>query len=312
MTERDAKIDRLRHLEPFLRSRIRGQDHVIAPVAGALIDAEMGLSAPGRPKASFLFVGPTGTGKTEIVLTFTRYLYGADGLLRFDLSEYQGDTAIAKFLGADRSDPGLLGRALESGSSGVLFFDEIEKAHPDILDQFLQMLDASRVTVATGKTYTLDPYIIALTSNIGSAEAMRMDRSNWASIEAATFRRVRQVLRPELVNRFTEKCVFRRLDPAAQNDICWLLAEEEVARLNALGHSISIGAGAIEFLVRHGFDAEQGARPLRRMVESHLQRSVRNSLFQCGAADGMVVATGSTLELIPCGRMPSQIRRAGA
>lgn len=299
MTDRDAQIEKLRHLEPFLRSRVRGQDHVIAPVAGALIDAEMGLSAPNRPKASFLFVGPTGTGKTELVLSFTKYLYGSDRLLRFDLSEYQGNTAVAKFLGANRTDPGLLGRALESVSSGVLFFDEIEKAHPDILDQFLQMLDASRVTVATGKTYTLDPYIIALTSNIGSAEAMRMDRSSWASIEAATLRRVRQVLRPELVNRFTEKCVFRRLDPAAQHEICLLLVEAEVGRLNALGHAIAIGSGVIEFLVRHGFDPEQGARPLRRTVEKHIQRCVRENLFRHGAAAGVVNINpiDSTLEL---------------
>lgn len=301
MTERDAKIERLRQLEPFLRSRIRGQDHVIAPVAGALIDAEMGLSAPGRPKASFLFVGPTGTGKTELVLTFTHYLYGLDRLLRFDLSEYQGDTAIAKFLGADRSDPGLLGRALERVPSGVLFFDEIEKAHPDILDQFLQMLDASRVTVATGKTYTLDPYAVALTSNIGSAEAMRMERSSWSSIESATLRRVGQVLRPELVNRFTEKCVFRRLDPAAQHEICHLLVEQEVERLRSLGHILTIGSGVTEYLVRHGFDAEQGARPLRRTVERHLQRCVRERLFREGVVHGKVTvdAAGRDFTILP-------------
>lgn len=297
MIARDPKIARLRQLESYLRSHIRGQDHVIVPVASALADAELGLAPPGRPKASFLFVGPTGTGKTELTLTFTDYLYGRDHLLRFDLSEYQGDGAVGRLLGADRSDPGLSGRSLDAVPFGTLLFDEVEKSHPTVADLFLQIVDAGRITVATGKTYSLDPYVVAFTTNVGSAEAMRMERSTWSSIESATLRRVREHFRPELVNRFSEKCVFRRLGPSTQHEICCRLVEREMNRLNGLGHRLTIGSGVVEFLVRHGHDPEQGARPPRRTVEKHLQCCVRQSLFSRGIAEGIVVPGLAGLQL---------------
>ena len=291
----------LRGLEPHLRLQILGQERVVARAASALVRAEMDLTPPNRPRGSFLLVGPTGTGKTELTLSFTRYLLGPDRLHRFDLSEYQNQSSVEKLLGADRSDPGLLGRALAASPRGTLLFDEMEKAHPLVLDLFLQMLDAARITVATGETHNLAEWYVVFTSNIGSAEAMRMERSGPASIEAAVLRRVTQTLRPELVGRIEEKLVFSRLSPEVQREICVLLVTRETARLCGLGHDLEISREALEFLVREGYDPYLGARPMRRAVERHLQEAVVRCLLAAGCARGqvMVGAGGASLLVAP-------------
>jgi len=291
----------LRGLEPHLRLQILGQERVVARAASALVRAEMDLTPPNRPRGSFLLVGPTGTGKTELTLSFTRYLLGPDRLHRFDLSEYQNQSSVEKLLGADRSDPGLLGRALAASPRGTLLFDEMEKAHPLVLDLFLQMLDAARITVATGETHNLAEWYVVFTSNIGSAEAMRMERSGPASIEAAVLRRVTQTLRPELVGRIEEKLVFSRLSPEVQREICALLVTRETARLRGLGHDLEISREALEFLVREGYDPYLGARPMRRAVERHLQEAVVRCLLAAGCARGqvMVGAGGASLLVAP-------------
>ena len=291
----------LRGLEPHLRLQILGQERVVARAASALVRAELDLTPPNRPRGSFLLVGPTGTGKTELTLSFTRYLLGPDRVHRFDLSEYQNQSSVEKLLGADRSDPGLLGRALAASPRGTLLFDEMEKAHPLVLDLFLQMLDAARITVATGETHNLAEWYVVFTSNIGSAEAMRMERSGPASIEAAVLRRVTQTLRPELVGRIEEKLVFSRLSPEVQREICALLVARETARLRALGHDLEITRDALEFLVREGYDPYLGARPMRRAVERHLQEAVVRCLLAAGCARGEIVvgAGGASLLVAP-------------
>jgi ATP-dependent Clp protease ATP-binding subunit ClpB len=138
---------------------------------------ELNLAHPSRPKGSFLFVGPTGVGKTEITLVFTEYLCGAHHLQRFDMSEFQNQSSVSLLLGTSSSDTGMLGRALDKCSRGTLLFDEMEKAHPLVLDLFLQILDAGRVTLANGDTRNLNNYYIVFTSNLGSADAMRMENS---------------------------------------------------------------------------------------------------------------------------------------
>jgi len=282
---------RLRQLEPHLRGHLRGQDHIIPAVAKALVRAELGLSAPNRPRGSFLFVGPTGVGKTELALCFSEHLFGSGRLVRFDLSEYQNQSSVEKLIGADRTDPGLLGRALAINSRGTLLFDELEKAHPLVLDLFLQMLDPGRITFATGDTASLAGWYLVFTSNIGSAEAMRMERSTLATIEQAVLRRVAQGLRPELAGRIEEKLVFARLSSDAQREICELLVARECARLRELGHELEITPEAVEFLVREGYDPRFGARPMRRTIEKYLQEAVVQSLFTHGYARGRVVVS---------------------
>jgi ATP-dependent Clp protease ATP-binding subunit ClpA len=146
---------KLLQLEAHLRSRIRGQDHVLPRVISLLQRGELGLAKPNRPRGSFLFLGPTGVGKTETALAFTDFLFGKGRLFRFDMSEYQTQESLGILLGGKLGERGTLGLALEKLQAGTLLFDEIEKAHLRVLDIFLQILDAARVTMANGETIDL-------------------------------------------------------------------------------------------------------------------------------------------------------------
>jgi ATP-dependent Clp protease ATP-binding subunit ClpA len=274
-------LNRLHNLEHHLASQIKGQDHIIPRINSVLQRGELGLAHPNRPKGSFLFVGPTGVGKTEITVCFSNYLFGEDHLHRFDMSEFQNQSSVGLLLGASASETGMLGRALEKHDQGTLLFDEMEKAHPLVLDLFLQILDAGRITMANGETKNLNGYYIVFTSNIGAGDAMRMESSAFATIERTVLRRVDQTLRPVLVARISEKLVFNRLPYAIQREICQQIVQRETARLNALGFEIDIDGSTIESLVREGYHRTLGARPMRNTVERFLQsRAVAPLLVQ--------------------------------
>jgi ATP-dependent Clp protease ATP-binding subunit ClpA len=283
-----ARIAHLRGLEPHLRSHIRGQDHLLPRIAAGFCRAALDLPALDRPRASFLLVGPTGTGKSETFTCACDYTFGHGHLVTIDMSEYQDFSAVNKLLGESRDDPGLLGRLLAAQPSGGLLFDEIEKAHSLVMDLFLQILWRGCVTVATGQTFRFGNYIVGFASNIGSGDAMHMAHSGLASVEQATLRRVGQSLRPELVGRFDEKLVFARLTPGVQREICALEVHRETERLRGLGYDLQVSAEALEFLVREGFHSQLGARPLRKTVERELQDAIVRQLFSSGVAHGFV------------------------
>jgi len=271
---------KLRGLAGYLRGCIKGQEHVIGRVVSVLQRGELGLAHHGRPKGSFLFVGPTGTGKTEITNAFTAFLFDGAKPLRFDMSEYQNQSSVEKLIGEKVGDIGLLGRALGKADCGTLLFDEIEKAHPLVLDLFLQILDDASITLASGERKNLSGYYIVCTSNIGASEAMRMQSAPFASIERTVLARVNQTLRPELVGRMNEKVVFARLPYAVQREICEAMIGGELARLRGLGHDLKITSDDVETMVRAGFHRTLGARPMRGAVERFLQDRVADKLLQ--------------------------------
>jgi len=276
----DEQRKKLRGLAGYLRGCIKGQDHVIGRVVSVLQRGELGLAHHGRPKGSFLFVGPTGTGKTEITNAFTAFLFDGAKPLRFDMSEYQNQSSVEKLIGEKVGDIGLLGRALGKADGGTLLFDEIEKAHPLVLDLFLQILDDASITLASGERKNLSGYYIVCTSNIGASEAMRMQSAPFASIERTVLARVNQTLRPELVGRMTEKVVFARLPYAVQREICEAMIAGELARLRGLGHELKITPDDVETILRAGFHRTIGARPMRGAVERFLQDRVADKLLQ--------------------------------
>ncbi len=280
--------EKLRALEPYLRTRLRGQDHLLPLAAAAFQRGELGLTSSTRPRGSFLLVGPTGTGKTELVLLCGDYLFGPGNVCRFDLSEYGRDDALARFLGTGSNDAGAFGRAMCGRTKGILLFDELEKAHFRLWDVFLQLLDPGHLTLATGEVISVSGFYLAFSSNIGGAESMRMEHSRFASVEQAVLRALGQSLRPELLGRIEEKWVFARLTPEAQREICSLRVAEEAARLRHLGYDLEISREALELLTREGFHPHLGARPLRQTVERHLRDAVVRSLFTSGAASGVV------------------------
>jgi ATP-dependent Clp protease ATP-binding subunit ClpA len=202
---------------------------------------------------------------------FSQYLFGDSYLHRFDMSEFQNQSSVELLLGGSSVEAGMLGRALAKHDRGTLLFDEMEKAHPLVLDLFLQILDAGRITLANGETKNLNGYYIVFTSNIGATDAMRMESSAFATIERTVLRRVDQILRPELVARISEKLVFNRLSYAIQREICEQMVEREKQRLQSLGFDLEIDTATIEKLVREGYHRTQGARPMRNTVDRYLQ-----------------------------------------
>ena len=284
-----ARIAHLRGLDAYLRAHLRGQDHVLARAAAVFTRGELGLARTDGPRGAFLAVGPTGTGKTELVLLAARYLFGEDRVRRFDLSEFQRADAVERLLGGDASESGAIGRAASGDSPRVWLFDELEKAHPKVLDLFIQMLEPGHVTLANGETVSLRSDYIAFTSNLGATESMRMASSSPASVEQAVLRRVAESLRPELLARIPDKLVFARLAPEVQRQIAELHLANEVARLKSVGFDLEVSREALEFLIREGFHPQLGARPLRQTIERQIQDAVVRGLFGSGSGAGRVV-----------------------
>jgi ATP-dependent Clp protease ATP-binding subunit ClpA len=287
-TSPQLQAEKLHGLRSHLDANIRGQPHVMERATSVLTRGELGLAHPGRPKGSFLFVGPTGVGKTELTNVFTAYLFDGRKPIRFDMSEYQNQSSVEKLIGQEADETGLLGRALNGATEGTLLFDEIEKAHPLVLDLFLQVLDDASITFATGERKNLSRFYTVFTSNIGSSEVMRMTSAPMATVERTVLSRVGQQLRPELVGRITEKLVFARLGFDTQREICELMIDRERARLNDLGFALEVNGEVVEFLIRRGFHKTLGARPMRSTVERHLQDAIAEGLLSRCSGSGRV------------------------
>jgi ATP-dependent Clp protease ATP-binding subunit ClpB len=275
-----ALIQKLSGLEGYLASKIRGQGHIILRVCSVLERGELGLQPPDKPLGSFLFLGPTGVGKTELTLECSRYLFGEGSLHRFDMSEFQHLDSVKLFLGDESGMPGRLGKVLESHSRGILLFDEVEKAHRLIWDLFLQMLDAARITLANHRVYDLSGFYVICTSNIGSHQLMRPTRLPFATLERAVLAELHRHFRPELIGRFDEKIVFRPLTPDTQRDIALIVIEEEIERYRKMGVELMVDEEIFEMLIRKGINKALGARPMKRIVQKYLGDLVKKRLFE--------------------------------
>jgi len=284
------KIERLRKLDGVLRTEIRGQNQVLPRVVSVVQRGEFSLTKPGRPRGSFLLLGPTGVGKTETVVVLTRQIFGAEKLFRFDMSEFQTQESLGLLLGAKLGETGYLGAMRERAAEGSLLFDEAEKAHPRVLDIMLQLLDAARITVATGETLDFSGFYIWLTSNIGSAELMSLQHSNDATLERHVLSRAQQALRPEIFARITEKLVFNRLSYEHQLEIAEKFLSREVEFLTSRGHKLELDKTVLPFLVRKGFHPKLGARPMRDATEKLVGDAVAGALLANGRAEGCLMA----------------------
>ena len=282
------KLTNLQELDVLLPREIRGQSHTIPRIVSAVRRGELGLTKPSRPRGSFLLLGPTGVGKTETVVVATNHVFGEGRLFRFDMSEFQNQEALGLLLGARLGEIGYLGAVRERAAEGSLLFDEAEKAHPRVLDILLQLLDAARLTVATGQTLDFSGFYVWLTSNIGSAELMSLQHSNEATLERHVLTRAQQALRPEIFARVNEKLVFHRLSYEHQLEIAEKFLSREIEFLAARGHQLELDKTALPFLVRKGFHPKLGARPMRDAVEKLVGDAVTECLLEGRAACGML------------------------
>lgn len=260
-----TRLAKLQELDSLLQREIRGQSHVLPRIISAVHRGELGLTKPGRPRSSFLLLGPTGVGKTETVVVVNTHLFGAGQLFRFDMSEFQTQDALGLLLGARFGEVGYLGAVRERAAEGSLLFDEAEKAHPRVLDILLQLLDAARLTVAGGQTLDFSRFYVWLTSNIGSAELMSLQHSSDATLER------------------------HRLSYEHQLEIAEKLLGREIQFLAAQGHRLDLHASVLPFLVRKGFHPKLGARPMRDAVEKLVGDAAAECLLNGRKACGMLV-----------------------
>lgn len=283
------EIEKLSQLEECLRSRIRGQDHVLPRVISLLKRGQLGLTKSSRPRGSFLFLGPTGVGKTETTVAFTEFLFGEGKLFRFDMSEYQTQESLGILLGAKLGERGTLAMAYDRSRTGTLLFDEIEKAHPRIMDIFLQILDAARVSMASGETLDLSGFYIVFTTNIGGVDLLNLQHSTFATMERHVLARAQQAMRPEILARITEKLVFNRLSYDHQLEIAQLLLNGELHFYSKKGHDLVPDKAVLPFVVNRGFHPKLGARPMRDAVEKLIGDAVTLDLLNGGTGCGKLV-----------------------
>jgi ATP-dependent Clp protease ATP-binding subunit ClpC len=274
--------ERLLRLEQQLHERIVGQDEAVEAVAEAIRRSRAGLGDPNRPVGSFLFLGPTGVGKTELARALAEVLFGDESLmLRFDMSEFQERHTVSRLVGAPPGyvgyeEAGQLTERVRRRPYSVLLFDEIEKAHPDVFNILLQILDDGRLTDAQGRTVDFKHTVVVMTSNLGADRIQQFARQggDFEGLKDELMQVLRQNFRPEFINRIDEIIVFRALDDRQLAQITRLLLDKLARRLHAQRIEVEFTEAAIELLAREGFDPEFGARPLRRTI----QRLVENEL----------------------------------
>jgi ATP-dependent Clp protease ATP-binding subunit ClpC len=273
---------RLLELEQRLHRRVVGQEEAVRAIAEAVRRSRAGLGDPRRPIGSFLFLGPTGVGKTELARTLADALFGSEDLMvRFDMSEFQERHTVSRLVGAPPGyvgydEAGQLTEAVRRRPYAVLLFDEIEKAHPDVFNILLQILDDGRLTDAQGRTVDFKNTVVIMTSNLGADRIQQHARSGepFERLQEDMMDILRQSFRPEFINRIDEVIIFRALTEDQLLDITGLLLDRLERRLRAQHIEVEFAEDAVKLLAREGYDPEYGARPLRRTI----QRLVENEL----------------------------------
>ncbi|NBE99929.1 ATP-dependent Clp protease ATP-binding subunit [Nonomuraea sp. KC401] len=275
--------ERLMSLEEHLHKRVIGQDEAVVAIAEAVRRARAGLADPNRPIGSFLFLGPTGVGKTELARSLAAALFGGeDHMVRIDMSEYQERHTVSRLIGAPPGyvgyeEAGQLTEAVRRRPHGVILLDEIEKAHPDVMNILLQMLDDGRLTDGHGRTVDFTNAIVIMTSNIGAQ--MILDSEDTPQLHDRLMDLLRHSLRPELLNRIDETIIFKRLERDQLRQIVDLLLERTRQRLRGQDVTMEVTDAAKDWLAERGYQPEFGARPLRRTVQRELDNRLSTMLL---------------------------------
>ncbi|MGD2068036.1 MAG: ATP-dependent chaperone ClpB [Gemmatimonadota bacterium] len=292
----ESERQRLTHLEELLGARVIGQEEAVTAVSNAVRRARAGLQDPDRPIGSFIFLGPTGVGKTETARALAEFLFDDErAMVRIDMSEYMEKHAVARLIGAPPGyvgfeEGGQLTEAVRRRPHSVVLFDEIEKAHPEVFNVFLQILDDGRLTDSQGRTVDFRNAVIIMTSNIGSHMILEeTGQSPWEDIEAEVRRAMMQHFRPEFLNRVDDMIIFRPLDEKDLEKIVELQLRRLEGLASELDVTLEVTESARAFLAREGFDPAFGARPLKRVIQRHVQNPLALRLLEEDVEPGATV-----------------------
>ena len=298
----ETETEKLKNLDAELKKRVIGQDEAIDVLAKAIKRARVGLKDENRPIGSFMFLGPTGVGKTELTKALAANMFGSESaMIRLDMSEYMEPHSVSKLIG---SPPGYVGydeggqltEQVRRKPYSIILFDEIEKAHPDVFNILLQILDDGRLTDSNGRTVNFKNTVIILTSNTGARNILENKTIGFASKDDSknTYERnkeevmaeLKRTFRPEFLNRLDEIIVFRKLDKESVKKIAKIMIDNSVSKLKERNIKIDIDDSVVEYISNVGFDDSYGARPLRRAVQSKIEDKFAEELLDGNIKDG--------------------------
>ena len=314
----ETESDKLRHLEENLHKRVIGQNEAVSAVAKAIRRGRVGLTDPNRPTGSFLFLGPTGVGKTELAKALAEAMFGnEDAMIRIDMSEFMESHSVAKLIG---SPPGYVGydeggqltEKVRRKPYSVILFDEMEKAHPDVMNMLLQILEDGRLTDSQGRTVNFKNTIIIMTSNVGAKlitdknklgfandKSAENEKQEYENIKKEVLAELKKQFRPEFINRIDDIIVFHKLNNEDINKIMEIMLKQVQKRLELQNYKVEIDDSAKELIAKKGVDNNYGARPLRRSIQNMLEDKIAEAILDGTIKPGKkAIATAKGDEII--------------
>ena len=326
----EEEAEKLAHMEEYLKRRVIGQDDAISKISDAVRRSRAGISDPNRPIGSFMFMGPTGVGKTELTKALAEFMFNDDkALIKIDMSEYMEKHSVSKLLGAPPGyvgyeESGQLTEAVRHRPYSVVLFDEIEKAHPEVFNTLLQVLDEGRLTDSKGRTVNFKNCIIILTSNVGSQYIQKMEsigfsnntkENDYSSMKEKVFESLKEHFRPEFLNRLDDIVVFDILSTEVIKKIVSVQIELLSGRLLEKGIKLSVSPQAVDKIAKEGYDPHYGARPIKRLIQTKMLNPIASTLIGKKLAPGssavVSVKDGEITVEIKKGKAPSGIGVSG-
>jgi ATP-dependent Clp protease ATP-binding subunit ClpB len=285
----ESERDKLLHMEHILHERVIGQDEAVTAVSNAVLRSKSGLKNPNKPIGSFIFLGPTGVGKTHLAKTLSKQLFDTEkNMIRIDMSEYQERHTVARLIGAPPGyigydEGGQLTEAVRRKPYSVILFDEIEKAHPEVFNTLLQLLDDGRLTDSKGRTVDFKNTIVIMTSNIGSEyllDGITEDGHISTDARQKVERRLKQTFKPEFLNRIDDIVVFKPLQKEEVLDIISLELQDLETKLKNQNLHLDVSASAREYILDQAYDIHYGARPIKRFIERYIETSISKLIIE--------------------------------
>ncbi len=313
----EGEREKLLRAEEALRKHVVGQDEALVAVANAVRRARAGLQDPNRPLGSFLFLGPTGVGKTELTKALARFMFDDEqAMIRIDMSEYMEKHAVSRLIGAPPGyvgydQGGALTEAVRRRPYQVILFDEVEKAHPDVFNVLLQVLDDGRLTDGQGRTVDFRNTIIVLTSNLGAHYIAELaDGESLELVRGKVMDEVRKSFRPEFLNRLDEIILFNRLGRELMHNIVSIQLDRVKERLQERQISMSLDDKALDWIAQHGYDPVYGARPLKRVIQRSLENKLATQILEGRIPDGSFVALSADEDGLILGKIEKKDEKA--